>query len=270
MAESSRRFVRGEEAELFERYHRRLIRATAHQVVTTPENVDEACAFAWVQLLAHDVRRETAYAWLKEVARREAIRLAKLDRTIVPLGQEPGALDPELLPSNRGNPDVTPDRWEGALARLRELPERDARAVAMRAFGWRYEDIGRELGVNTARVNQILTRADMHLYELEERERPARTAKVARLRQLETDPPRYLRDAIGALPKISRKSGLEGIRLEWRRLALAIEDYRTAFGVSDPRRAFGPHPRTRGQRWQRDQLRERIDRYVVDLDRARG
>jgi hypothetical protein len=40
-----------------------------------------------------------------------------------------------------------------------------------------------------ARVNQILSRADAHLHALEEQARRPRSARVARLRELEADPP---------------------------------------------------------------------------------
>src|SRR4051812_11722706 len=101
----------GDEGELFERYHRRLVRATAYLTRASCENVEEACAFAWAHLLVHDVRRETVFGWLKEVARREAIRLEQVDRGWVPLGKEAGALDLDLLAVPSGNPAVTPERW---------------------------------------------------------------------------------------------------------------------------------------------------------------
>jgi DNA-directed RNA polymerase specialized sigma24 family protein len=269
MSKPSRPHLRGDEGALFEQYHQRLLRATAVAINTSRDNVDEACAFAWAQLMTHDVHRETVFAWLKQVARREALRLKLLDQGLVPFGHEPGALDPERLPVPSGNPAVTPERWQAALARLRGLPERDRRAIAMRAFGWRYADIGHELGISETRVNQILSRADAHLHELQEQERPARSARVARLREVEANPPRYLRDAIGRPPKPSRRHGWEALRRDWRRLALAIEDYRAAYGVTDPRRALGPAARTRQQRLERDDLRERIDRFTLEMDRPR-
>src|SRR3954470_14026654 len=101
--------LHGDESELFERYHQRLLRLTALEVKTSSENIEEACAYAWAQLLVNEVRRDTAFAWLKQVARREAIRLHQLDRGALPLGHEPGAVDPDRLDLRAGNPAVTPE-----------------------------------------------------------------------------------------------------------------------------------------------------------------
>ena len=43
--------LQGDEAELFARDHARLLRVTAMNVTTSPDNIDEACAYAWSQLL---------------------------------------------------------------------------------------------------------------------------------------------------------------------------------------------------------------------------
>lgn len=259
---------RGDEAELFERYHRRLIRLTAYDVKTSPENIEEACAFAWAQLLSHDVRRDTAFAWLKQVARREAIRLGQIDRGAVPLGQEPGAVDPDLLAVPAGNPAVTPERWEEAMRRLSRLPDRDRRAVAMRAFGWKYTEISDALGISYTLLNRILVRADAHLRELEDRETPTRAPRASRLRHLEANTPPWLRDAIGHRPARRPGKTLNGELIrEWRRLALAIDDYRNEYDIHDPRRALGPRAASRDQRVQRDDIRSRIERF--NLDRGR-
>jgi DNA-directed RNA polymerase specialized sigma24 family protein len=270
MADASRRHVRGDEAELFERYHARLIRATAFEVRTSRENVEEACGFAWAQLMSHDVRRATVYSWLKEVARREALRLDRIYRQRVHLAYEPESVDSEIVAAPVEDPAVMRERWEVALDRLRSLAERDRRAVAMRALGWRYVDIGRELGISYTRVNQILTLADKQLSEIEERSQPPRTERVARLRALEAEPPRYLRDAIGRAPAISRRKGWEEVRREWRRLALAIEDFRADFGITDPRRALGGAGKTRAHRVRRYELQERIASFSLELGRYRS
>lgn len=45
--------VRGHEGELYEAHARRLLRIVAHHVRTTPENIEDACHFAWTDLLSH-------------------------------------------------------------------------------------------------------------------------------------------------------------------------------------------------------------------------
>ena len=43
-------------------------------VNTTPENIEDACMFAWMQSLTHQLEEPTAVgSWLLTVARREAI-----------------------------------------------------------------------------------------------------------------------------------------------------------------------------------------------------
>jgi DNA-directed RNA polymerase specialized sigma24 family protein len=49
-------------------------------VNTSDANVDEACSFAWIQLLRRQPRRETVLSWLTTVAIREAVRLDRRDR----------------------------------------------------------------------------------------------------------------------------------------------------------------------------------------------
>jgi DNA-directed RNA polymerase specialized sigma24 family protein len=257
--------LHGDESELFERYHQRLLRLTAFEIKTSPENIEEACAYAWAQLLVNEVRRDTAFAWLKQVARREAIRLHQLDRGAVPLGHEQGAVDPDRLEVPAGNPAVTPELWTEALSRLDRLPERDRRAVVMRAFGWKYTEIGEALGMSYTRVNAVLVRADGHLRELDERQAQTPAPRASRLLHLEADPPRWLRDAIGRRPARNRRRGDNAALIrEWRRLALAIDDYRREYDVHDPHRALGPQATSRDQRVQRDELRSRIDRFGIE------
>jgi hypothetical protein len=45
--------------------------------------IEDACAFAWVELLARQPARTSIVGWLRIVARREAIRLAQHDRVTV-------------------------------------------------------------------------------------------------------------------------------------------------------------------------------------------
>ena len=66
---------RGDEAALFTEHHERLERAVARAVTAPHQVIEDACAFAWLQLLRTDPEREAIFAWLKVVATREAIRL---------------------------------------------------------------------------------------------------------------------------------------------------------------------------------------------------
>ena len=56
--------ARGDEARMFAIYVPRL-RAQVRRIVRTSlENVDDACSFAFLQLLRYQPDRDSAYAWL--------------------------------------------------------------------------------------------------------------------------------------------------------------------------------------------------------------
>jgi DNA-directed RNA polymerase specialized sigma24 family protein len=259
----------GDEAELFERYHKRLLKLTAYLVSTTPDNVEEACAFAWATLMRReDVDRETVFAWLKVVARNEAMRLRRLDEDHLPIGPEPGAVNLDLLDDTSANPYVTPGSLDDAMDRLRSLPEHLQRMVGWRALGWKYADIVNELGISHRRVEKLFSRADAHLNQLRERDLAARHPRAAWLYEVEQDPPAYLRRAIGRPPGLDRRyAGRSLLLRDWRRLALNIEDHRQRHGITDPKDALGRLARSHQERKDRDLLRANIDRFVEERGR---
>src|SRR4051794_37482455 len=71
--------ARGDEAELFEAYSHELIRAVAGAVIkTTPQVIEDACAFAWAQFIEHQPDRDRNWrGWLFRTAQREAWRLQR-------------------------------------------------------------------------------------------------------------------------------------------------------------------------------------------------
>jgi DNA-directed RNA polymerase specialized sigma24 family protein len=83
----------GDEALLFAKHHAALRGRVRGVVKTSDANVDEACSFAWMQLIRRQPTRATVLAWLTTVAIREAIRLDRQDRRTAHF--EPG--DHQLL-----------------------------------------------------------------------------------------------------------------------------------------------------------------------------
>jgi DNA-directed RNA polymerase specialized sigma24 family protein len=63
------------EARLFEEHATRLHAAVAQRVHTSPANIEDACGFAWLQLVRQRPERATAFAWLYATAIREAMKL---------------------------------------------------------------------------------------------------------------------------------------------------------------------------------------------------
>lgn len=233
--------LHGDEAQLFARYQARLLRATSATVTTSSDNVDDACAFAWSQLLACQPRREFIYAWLRQVARREAIRLDQASGRTVELDLE---THPRLAGRMRSPAAAhrSAESAQGLLEvreRLSVLPADQREIVFLRAAGWRYADIAECLNITEARVNKLLVRADARIRDLEERDLAPRSVRAARLQQLEGDPPPYLLSAIGRPPRSDPRRGGEHALLEWRRIALAVDDYRAAHAIADPHRALG-------------------------------
>jgi hypothetical protein len=95
-------------------------------------------------------------------------------------------------------------------------------------------------------VSALIRRANEHireaLDELEASELPS-VPRAERLRELESAPPQWLRQEIGRPPR--GRGGREGPAtrlLNWRRAALAIEDYRALTGYDSDVLALGARP----------------------------
>src|SRR5439155_21884580 len=95
------------------------------------------------------------------------------------------------------------------------------------------------LGVSYTRVNQLLVRADTRTNEVLLRELAPASARAQRLRDLEDRPPSHLIASIGRPPAPNARDGRAELRLEWRRLALAIEDFRDQGRITDQVRPLG-------------------------------
>ncbi len=71
---------RGDEAELFARHHDMLLRDVSRQASAAAALIEDACAFAWAQLLRYQPQRDNIVAWLVTVAVREAWTLSRRQR----------------------------------------------------------------------------------------------------------------------------------------------------------------------------------------------
>jgi DNA-directed RNA polymerase specialized sigma24 family protein len=80
--------LHGDEAQLFDEFDAALRRRVQREVNTSHANIEDACAFAWLQFLRHQPDRDRAWrAWLVQVARREAYRLSRVEaREPIPPG----------------------------------------------------------------------------------------------------------------------------------------------------------------------------------------
>jgi RNA polymerase sigma factor (sigma-70 family) len=132
-------------------------------VRTSEENVEDACSFAFVQLLRYQPSRERVFSWLLTAAVREAVKLdqrGRRDRRL-PAREDGGELEPV---DERANPEL----WLETLAALEaiaaaDLTARQARIVALHASGHTYESISETLGLSVRTVERQLLRARQKL-----------------------------------------------------------------------------------------------------------
>jgi DNA-directed RNA polymerase specialized sigma24 family protein len=213
-------------------------------VNTSPDIVDDACNFAWMEFLRYQPDRDANWrSWLITVAQREAWKLDGKERGH--LGFELGG-DTELVYEPADPRDVLALRTDlrAALDLLAAVPDRRREVKALHVTGFKYEEIGERLGLSYTRVNQLVTEANAAIRR--ERERVAPTerldapARGDRLQKLESDPPKWLSAAIGRTPGQFVSSR---VLLPWRQAALALDDYRREHGAHLPvDEPFGRRP----------------------------
>ena len=147
--------LKGDEAALFTEHHERLERAVASAVTAPHQVIEDACAFAWLQLLRTEPEREAIFAWLKVVAIREAIRL---------MTHKPA----EPLETPSGEPAVEPEAAvdvetecaaREALAAVAALPARQRRVLGLQVAGYSYAEIGERTGDSYRTVDRQMARA---------------------------------------------------------------------------------------------------------------
>ena len=72
--------LRGDEAGLFSEFSGPLFHSVRRAVRATDELIEDACSYAWMQLLRCQPHRETAFAWLRVVAIHQAWKLSRRER----------------------------------------------------------------------------------------------------------------------------------------------------------------------------------------------
>jgi DNA-directed RNA polymerase specialized sigma24 family protein len=93
--------LQGDEEQLYRDLARKLRTIVSTRVNTTDEVIDDACSFAWMQLVRFQPRRSTVFAWLRTVAVREAVRLDRKQRACV-VDEIDGLEHPALCGSQGG------------------------------------------------------------------------------------------------------------------------------------------------------------------------
>jgi RNA polymerase sigma factor (sigma-70 family) len=156
---------RGDEAALFLEHQRFLVRVTARRFGGSRELAEDACAFAWLQLLRCQPDREAVVGWLRVVARNERLRMVRISR------REPFLED---RPARRSDPasgepldwqELLPAREDTELAvEVRELlcalaglrwHQRTVLTIQLARYG--YTEIADRLGKTYTWINHHLT-----------------------------------------------------------------------------------------------------------------
>jgi RNA polymerase sigma factor (sigma-70 family) len=155
--------LHGDEGDLFRRLQPRLLRAVRREVTASEEVIEDACSFAWSQLLRCQPRRDTVYGWLCKTAIREAWRLSRRERRDVRVeGFTPDG-DGEGLQLRAPVELETMIDARCALAALAALPERERRYLTLLVAGHSYVEIRALTQATHTNVNKHLVRARARL-----------------------------------------------------------------------------------------------------------
>jgi RNA polymerase sigma factor (sigma-70 family) len=149
----------GDETTLFAKLHPKLARQVRRLVRTSEANVQDACSFAFLQLLRYQPSRDGVFSWLLTVTVREAVKLDQRDRRDrrLPAREDGGELEPV-------DERADPEQRLQTLAALEAiaaagLTARQARIVALHAAGHTYQSISEMLGLSKRTVERQLLRA---------------------------------------------------------------------------------------------------------------
>ncbi len=153
-------------AALFGRYDRKLRDRVSAVVNTSQANIEDACMFAWLQLLRHEIDEiDAAYSWLTTVAIREAVKLDRADRRTRSLSVDAtGAI---IEPIDPRDELAARDLLDHAAAVIQQagLTSRQLQMIALQAWGLNYEEIAARTGNSRRTVDRELLRARAKLAE---------------------------------------------------------------------------------------------------------
>jgi RNA polymerase sigma factor (sigma-70 family) len=152
---SGKRSQRGDEAELFAGYNAHLERIVKTVTSAASETVEDACSFAWVQLLQRQPERENILAWLRVVAVHEVYRLWRKAGSEVPTevaangdraveGFDSGAQRAQLL---------------AVLQAMEALPDRRRRIFQLHVAGLKYAEISAATGEGPRAIDRQIKKA---------------------------------------------------------------------------------------------------------------
>lgn len=174
-------------------------------VNTSPDVVDDACAFAWTEFLRYQPDRDKVWrVWLVTTAHREAWRLHRAEARNIPteVVDEYGDVRSVREASDDRDHVAIRQRLRDALDAFAKVPERRRSVKALQVTGFSYDEIAEKTGLSTTRINHMLTEANAVVRDEQSRLAVDRSpsARAERLHTIEHQPPRWLVAAIGERP----------------------------------------------------------------------
>src|SRR3954471_12831498 len=151
---------RGDEERLYIAHANRLRRIVTANVTTSAANIEDACSFAWLQLVAKDPRRETVFAWLAKVAIREAIRLDRRDRGIASIDDAPD----NVLATRGAGADATERVLIAEVVdQLAGIHPRKRAMLVMHTAGFTSAEIAAAHDIHPSRARALIYQARLQL-----------------------------------------------------------------------------------------------------------
>jgi RNA polymerase sigma factor (sigma-70 family) len=148
---------RGDETELFERYGEQLVRIVQGVMGVPRHLAEDACSFAWLQLLRCQPGRDSLFAWLRVVATREALRLLKGQARLAAFDED-AVEPPPALVDGGASLELAIDAHE-ALEQLTALSPQQTRIFSLHVAGLSYEEICEVTGYSWTQVNRHMVRS---------------------------------------------------------------------------------------------------------------
>lgn len=151
----------GADDDLYAEHAIKLRRFVGGRVTTSDANLDDACGFAWMQLVeVRPSRGASIFSWLATVAIREAWRLHRLERRDARDGDEV-ILDEMESPAA----STAADRIAlGQVAEvLRTIHPRKRRMLLLHAAGFTCDEIAAEYEISVERARMLVYKARLQV-----------------------------------------------------------------------------------------------------------
>jgi RNA polymerase sigma factor (sigma-70 family) len=152
---------RGDEAELFEHYGAQLVRIVQRALGVQRQIAEDACSFAWLQLLELQPERDAIVGWLRVVAINEALRLLKGRARNAVFDEGPVEPGPVHV-DRRIDLELTVEARE-ALEHMAALTPQQVRILSLHVAGLTYDEICAATGYSWTQVNRHMGRARSRL-----------------------------------------------------------------------------------------------------------